>query len=69
MYPEEVRLFIDGKDVTQWAFGSSTINPTREKYSWTDIDITQFVRTRGVHIITLTTEAGVGRVEVIATIT
>lgn len=69
MYPEEVRIFIDGKDITNWVFGRDTINPSREKFSWTNIDITQFVRAKGVHIIQITAEAGVGRVETIIRVT
>jgi len=69
MYPEEVRIFIDGKDVTDWVFGQDTINPSREKYSWQNIDITQFVRSKGVHTIKITAEAGVGRVEAVVKVT
>lgn len=69
MYPEGVKIFIDGKDVTRWVFGATSVNPTIERYSWTNIDITQFVRGKGVHTIQITAEAGVGRVEVITRIT
>lgn len=65
MYPENVRLFIDGKDVTAWVFGARTINPSDVQFSWENIDITQFVRSKGLHIIEMTAEAGIGRVEVI----
>lgn len=65
MFPENVRMFIDGKDVTSWVFGSDTITPSEAKFSWTNIDITQFVRTKGTHIIEITAEAGVGRVEIV----
>lgn len=65
MYPEKVRMFIDGKDVTSWVFGADTITPTEIKNSWTNVDITQFVRTKGTHTIELTAESGVGRVEII----
>lgn len=65
MYPENCRLFIDGKDRTAWIFGTDTFSPTDVKFSWTDIDITQFVKTKGTHTIQIVAEAGVGRVEVI----
>lgn len=65
MYPENVRLFIDGKDVTSWVFGADTITPSEAKFAWRNIDITQFVRSKGVHTIELTAESGVGRVEII----
>lgn len=65
MYPENVRVLIDGKDVTNWMFGVDTINPSDAKHSWTNIDITQFVKAKGTHIIEITAEAGVGRVEAI----
>lgn len=67
IYPENVRLFIDGKDVTSWVFGSDTISPTDAQYLWSNIDITQFVRAKGNHIIEITAETGVGRVEVVVT--
>lgn len=68
MFPENVRIFIDGKDVTEWIFGDDTITPTTGKHSWTNIDITQFVKNKGNHIIEVTCEAGVGRVEIIVEI-
>lgn len=68
MYPENVRVFIDGKDVTEWIFGEDTITPTAAKHNWSNIDITQFVKARGTHTIEITAEAGVGRVEVIVEI-
>lgn len=68
MYPENVRIFIDGKDVTSWIFGADTITPSNAKHSWTNIDISQFVKTKGTHLIELTCEAGIGRVEAIVEI-
>lgn len=65
MYPEEVRIFIDGKDRTTWIFGTPTITPTDAKNSWSNIDITQFVKEKGTHIIEATCESGVGRIEII----
>lgn len=65
MYPERVRIFIDGKDVTSWIFGTETVTPTDAKHSWTNIDITRFVKSRGNHIIEITCEEGVGRAELI----
>lgn len=69
MYPEEVRIFIDGRDVTAWVFGRETINPSDERFSWTGIDITQFVKARGTHTIEIRAEAGVGRIEAIVEMT
>jgi len=69
MYPEDVRIFIDGIDRTEWIFGEDTITPTIAKHSWTNIDITQFVKSRGNHIIEVTCDAGVGRIEIIVEIT
>lgn len=68
VFPENVRIKIDGEDVTEWIFGSETITPTTAKHSWTNIDITQFVKNRGSHIIEVTCESGVGRVEIIVEI-
>jgi hypothetical protein len=69
MYPENVRVFIDGKDVTAWIFGEDVITPTVAKHNWSNIDITQFVKAKGTHVIEITAEAGVGRVEVIVEVT
>jgi len=68
MYPENVRVYIDGRDVTEWIFGEDFITPTAAKHVWSNIDITQFVKSKGTHIIEITCEAGVGRVEVIVEI-
>lgn len=68
MFPENVKIFIDGIDRTKWIFGADTITPTTAKHSWTNIDITQFVKNRGNHIIEVTCESGVGRVELIVEI-
>lgn len=68
IFPERVRIFIDGIDRTEWIFGDDTITPSLAKHSWTNIDITQFVKARGTHIIEITCEAGVGRVEVVTEI-
>lgn len=68
MYPENVRVFIDGKDVTEWIFGTDTVTPTAALHNWSNIDITQFVKAKGTHTIEITAEAGVGRVEVIVEI-
>jgi hypothetical protein len=65
MYPEDVKIFIDGKDRTAWIFGPETINPSDAKNSWSNIDITQFVKAKGTHIIEATCEGGVGRLEII----
>lgn len=68
MYPVGVRIFIDGKDVSSWVFSDSSVDPSRERFSWKNVDITQFVRTKGVHTIEITAEEGVGRVELITEI-
>lgn len=65
MFPENCKIYIDGKDRTAWIFGADTITPTLEKFSWSNIDITQFVRSKGKHIIQIIPESGVGRVEVV----
>lgn len=68
MYPEGVRVYIDGKDVTNWMFGQDSINPSDAQHSWFGIDITQFVREKGRHVLEITAEAGAGRVEAVVEI-
>jgi hypothetical protein len=68
VYPENVRIFIDGKDRTAWIFGPDVINPSDAKNSWNNIDITQFVKAKGNHIIEVTCEGGVGRLEIMVEI-
>lgn len=63
MYPEEVKVYIDGKDITQLAFGSPTLTLSDLNRTWRNIDITQFCTVPGVHTVTVTCTGGVGRVE------
>jgi hypothetical protein len=68
MYPENVKIYIDGKDCTFWIFGEDTISPNDAKHSWTNIDISQFVKSKGNHIIEVRAEAGTGRCELVVTV-
>lgn len=62
-YPSDIRVFIDGKDVTKYIFGSDTITLTNVNRAWKNIDITSHIRNIGEHKIEITAGNGVGRVE------
>ena len=63
MYPTDVKIFIDGKDVTKWIFGAATVTLSSVNNTWRNIDISSFVRGAGLHKIEITAGNGVGRVE------
>lgn len=63
MYPSDVKVYIDGKDVTKWIFGSETVTISNVNRVWKNIDITSFIKGFGSHKIEVTCGAGVGRVE------
>jgi hypothetical protein len=63
MYPSDIRVFIDGRDVTKWIFGTETVTLTNVNRDWKNIDISSFIRGPGLHKIEVTAGAGVGRVE------
>jgi len=63
MYPTDVKVFIDGKDVTKYIFGTDTIVLSDVNNTWRDIDIGPHLRGPGLHTIEITAATGVGRVE------
>jgi len=63
MYPTDVKVFIDGVDVTKWIFGVDTVTLTNVDNTWRDIDISSFIKGVGIHQIQVTAGGGVGRVE------
>ena len=63
-YPAGLKVFIDGKDVTWYIFGSATIDPSSDRNTWRDTDIATYLRkTPGLHTIEVTSENGNGRIE------
>jgi hypothetical protein len=63
-YPTGLQLFIDGKDATYYVFGSNTFDPTIDRNTFRDIDITPYLRkTPGLHTIEITAQEGNGRAE------
>lgn len=62
-FPADCKVFIDNIDCTYWMFGSDTITPTELLHRWRDIDISQYVKGVGLHTLTITSAAGVGRVD------
>lgn len=63
LYPTDVKVFIDDKDVTKFIWGSETITLSEVNNTWRNIDISQFIRGPGLHKIEITAGTGVGRVE------
>lgn len=63
MYPTDVKVFIDGVDVTKWIFGTDTVTLTNVDNTWRDIDVSSFIKGPGIHKIEVTCGGGVGRVE------
>lgn len=63
MYPTDIKVFIDGVDVTKWIFGVDTIELTNLNNTWRGIDISPFIKGPGMHQIQVTAGGGVGRVE------
>lgn len=62
-YPSDVKVYIDGNDVTEWIFGTDTVTLTDVNNSFQNIDISSLVQDAGRHTIEVTCDAGVGRVE------
>lgn len=63
MFPENVKIYIDSIDITQVAFGVSTLTITELNRVWRDIDISSFVTSPGIHTLRVECTGGVGRVE------
>lgn len=62
-YPTGIRIYIDDKDITNWIFGTDTLELDNINNTWRNIDITSFIKGAGFHTIKITAESGVGRVE------
>jgi len=63
MYPTDVKVFLDGKDITKYIFGTDTIVLSNVNNTWRNIDITPHIKGPGLHKIEITAATGVGRVE------
>jgi hypothetical protein len=55
-WPSGMRLWVDGEDITNYAFGTDTINPDLVHNKWNDIDLSMFVKNPGRHVITVSSE-------------
>jgi len=62
-YPQNVRIFLDNKDITFHLVGAETINPTDDKSTWRNLNLTDLVKTPGIHTLKITCEAGAGRAD------
>lgn len=64
-YPANLKVYIDGKDVTYYLFGVNFLSPTNELNIWRDIPISTYLRkTPGIHTIEIVPQSGAGRVDV-----
>lgn len=54
--PSGIRVWVDDQDITQWVFGVPVLNPTEIIQKWHDIDISQYVRGPGRHILKVTAD-------------
>lgn len=62
-YPSDIKVYIDGNDVTEWIFGTETLTLSDVNNSFNNIDISSLVQDVGRHTIEVTCAQGVGRVE------
>lgn len=62
-YPIDVKVFIDGNDVTTVIFGSDVVTLTNVENTWRKIDISSYLRGKGIHVLEITSGGGTGRVE------
>lgn len=62
-YPTDVKIFIDGNDVTKLIFGTDVVTLTNVENTWRKIDISTYLRGEGMHVLEVTAGGGTGRVE------
>lgn len=63
MYPTEVSILLDGKDITKWIFGQDTITLSNVANTWRNIDLSSYISGPGIHTLEVQCVSGVGRVE------
>ena len=51
-----MRLWVDGEDITMYAFGVDTLQPDLIHNKWNDIDISLWVKNPGRHVLTISSE-------------
>lgn len=62
-YPEDIKVYIDGKDITYFIFGANTFSPTVDRRTFYDIDLTGFITSPGIHKIRIVPGFGDGRLD------
>lgn len=62
-FPTGVRILIDDEDITFWLFGNDTVTLNELEYRFEGIDLSPYCTEPGQHTLTITCDAGVGRVE------
>jgi hypothetical protein len=50
----EVRIFIDGEDITEFLFGAESFNVSDSLFIFRDLDLTPFLGSEGNHLLTIT---------------
>ena len=62
-YPADIRIFLDDVDITYFIFGTDTFDPNQQNFLFTEIDLTSFITTHGMHRLTVSAGVGSGRVD------
>ena len=62
-YPQNLRIFLDGKDITFYVFGADTFTPDDTDFYRSNIDLTSHLGGAGVHIIRIKAGIGEGRID------
>jgi hypothetical protein len=62
-YPTNVKMLIDGVDVTYWVFGVEALTLSDINRKFRDVDISPYVHGDGEHTLEITCTSNVGRVE------
>ena len=55
-FPSGMRVYLDGEDITLYAFGVETVTPDEFTQKYRDIDLTAYISGPGRHNLTVTSE-------------
>jgi hypothetical protein len=55
-FPSGMRLYVDGEDITYYAFGSETVTPDEFTSQYREIDLSAYVSGPGRHNFTITSD-------------
>lgn len=62
-YPVDIQVFVDGIDITYHIFGVDLFTPDDTNFMFTDIDLTPYVTSGGIHYIMIKAGSGQGRID------